>query len=487
MELYQSMGFNENPFNKYSAEEELKYLSEMYQKPTYYESLLSEISEGNSRYLLGERGIGKSALMYYLISDLKKKQIFAILIDEFDGIPIKNNGCQILCLTEEKIITELGIDLLCDKSRLKRLDKYEREKLAFLINLFFESLGRSKFEKLYEKVSCTQRRNFFKKIYNKFVIRTINMILSGASNVIGSTICKSMGLPILENSTVYQEFLSESSVVSDQIDKNKIDYATMKNILKETAFIINKLGYKKLVVFFDKIDEYAKLKSNIDSIALFLENISTDTSLIYSDEFGIEFILWNKLKDKLKEKQVRFDKAKPIDISWTHEEIKSIINKRLQYFSDYKINSLREIVSEGLEDELIAMANGSPRQIIMLLSKIYEQQARIDSKARMFCLQAVNEGKNKYCQNFEYELFFPNSEIKQSVNRILKVNKLEFEISELARVTKKSVVTAGNWVRGMNGYGLVKEDDGRTGRAKVYIVSDPKLVYLITNGLEYIG
>lgn len=89
MELYQSMGFNENPFNKYSAEEELKYLSEMYQKPTYYESLLSEISEGNSRYLLGERGIGKSALMYYLISDLKKKQIFAILIDEFDGIPIK--------------------------------------------------------------------------------------------------------------------------------------------------------------------------------------------------------------------------------------------------------------------------------------------------------------------------------------------------------------------------------------------------------------
>lgn len=167
MELYQSMGFNENPFNKYSAEEELKYLSEMYQKPTYYESLLSEISEGNSRYLLGERGIGKSALMYYLISDLKKKQIFAILIDEFDGIPIKNNGCQILCLTEEKIITELGIDLLCDKSRLKRLDKYEREKLAFLITLFFESLGRSKFEKLYEKVSCTQRRNFFKKIYNK--------------------------------------------------------------------------------------------------------------------------------------------------------------------------------------------------------------------------------------------------------------------------------------------------------------------------------
>lgn len=39
----------------------------------------------------------------------------------------------------------------------------------------------------------------------------------------------------------------------------------------------------------------------------------------------------------------------------------------------------------------------------------------------------------------------------------------------------------------MKGYGLVKEDDGRTGRAKVYVVSDPKLVYLITNGLEYIG
>jgi len=421
------------------------------------------------------------------MSDLKSRGVFVMLLDEFDGIQIKNNESQLLYLVEKRIITALGIELICDKKKIRKLDKYEREKLSFLLNVFFETLGKSRFTELYEEVSRTKGKSILRNIYNNIFVKTVNTILSGASNVVGSTVCKALGLPSIDTAVVYQEFLSESKEVKQEIECDKIDYGTLKNILRETAKIINNIGFQKLVIFFEKIDEYQKLKSRTDSIADFLEMITTDTSLIYSEEFGIEFVLWGKLKEKLKKKKVRFDKSKPIDISWSNDELKRIIERRLQYFSDNKIKTLNQIITENSVQNIIQMAKGSPRQIIMLLSRIYEEQSKIDAHVERFSVHAIEEGTKVFCQYFEYQLFYPNSDIEQSINRILKVNKNEFGIVDLASVTKKSAVTAGNWVRTMINYGLVEEIEGGNGRAKQYVVIDPKLKYLINNKLEYIG
>ncbi len=132
MDLYVNLGFKKNPFSKFSAEEEQIYLKEIYEIPRYYQTLLEEIAEGNSRYLLGERGVGKSALMFCLIEDLKQKGVYSVLIDQYDGIPSKNNGPEFLFLVEQHVVTNLGIELMYDKTRIRKLKKEDREKLAFL-------------------------------------------------------------------------------------------------------------------------------------------------------------------------------------------------------------------------------------------------------------------------------------------------------------------------------------------------------------------
>lgn len=487
MDLYANLGFEGNPFSNFSAEEEKTYLKEIYEKPRYYQTLLTEVSEGNSRYLFGERGIGKSALMYYLMEDLRQKNVFSILIDEYDGIPLKNNGGSFLNQVEQNIITKLGVELLCEKKRIKKLDKDERDKLAFLINVFFKTLGKTRIKQLYEEVSQTKKINFYKKIFNSFLIKPINIVLSGASNVVGSTISKALGLPLIDNNIIYQQFISEMSESQELRELEQMDYKDLKVILRETARLIEKLGYSKLVVFFDKIDEYKKLHSRIDAIADFLEDITTDTSLIYSSEFGFDFLLWNKLKEKMKEKQVRFDKSRPIDINWSVDELKSILAKRLAYFSPRRNIQLKDIVEEQHLEQIIQMASGSPRQLIMLLARIYEEQAKIDSNVNRISNEAVVLGMQMFSQTFEYELFFPRMSIKDVVNRILKVGKLEFTISDLAAVTKKSIPTASGWIGTMRNLGFVEEMDGVNGRAKLYKVVDPKIVYLLENKKLYIG
>ncbi len=173
MELFLNLGFEKNPFTKFSAEEEQIYLKEIYEVPRYYQTLLEEIAEGNSRYLLGERGVGKSALMFYLIEDLKEKGVYPVLIDEYDEIPIQNNGREFLFLVEQHVITNLSIELMYDKTKIRRLKKDDREKLAFLINVFFKNITKNKVKELYEEVSKTKRKNVFKRLCNVFLIKPI--------------------------------------------------------------------------------------------------------------------------------------------------------------------------------------------------------------------------------------------------------------------------------------------------------------------------
>lgn len=488
MELFSNMGFEKNPFSKFSAEDERTYLKEIYETPRFYQTLVDELVEGNSRYLLGERGVGKSALMFYLIEDLRSKGIYPILIDEYDETPIKNNGYELLLLVEQNIITHLGVELLCNKSKVKKLAKDDREKLAFLINVFFKNLNKNKVKELYEEISGEKKKNIFKRLCNHFLIKPINIILSGASNVAGLTVSKALGLPIIDNNVVYLQFVSELSENGETKEYSKMNYKDIKEILRETAVLIEKLGYKKLVVFFDKLDEYTKLKSQIDLIVDFIETITTDTSLIYSQEFGFEFLLWNKLKEKMKEKQVRFDKARPIDIDWSKEELKKILSRRLSFFSEHKIKVEDIFFDSKKLDKVIELANGSPRQLTMLLARIYEEQSKTDGNVKKFSDEAVKRGMNSFCQNFEYELFYPKLTIKDVVNRILKVGKTEFTISDLASATKKSIPTATNWIRTMKNVGFVEETEGElSGKAKVYKVIEPKIRYMIEYELSYLG
>lgn len=487
MELYANMGFEKNPFTKFSAEEEKNYLKDIYEKPRFYPTILDELIEGNSRYLFGERGVGKSALMLYLIGDLKDKGVYTVLIDEYDGTPIQNNGSELLCLAEKNIVTQIGIDLLLDKKRVKKLQRNEKEKLAYLINNYFKSMSRDEVKELYEKISGEKKKNLIRRIVNVYVIKTINALLSGASGVVGATISNALGLPKIDNKAVYMEFFPELKEKEGE-ENSENSYIEIKGILKETAILIRKMGYKNLVVFFDKLDEYTMLKSRIDQIVTFIEPLTTDTSLIYSSEFGLEFLLWIKLKDKMKEKQVRFDKARPIDIDWSEDELKRILSRRLSFFSKNRIKVENIFYDSTALDKVIELANGSPRQLTMLLGRIYDEQAKMDGTERVFSEEAVKQGMENFCTHFEYDLFYPNNKIKEVVNRILKLGKVEFTIKDLAQATKKSIPAATNYVGTMKNVGFVVETIGDiSGNAKVYKVIEPKIKYMIEKDLKYVG
>ncbi len=488
-ELYINMGFSKNPFSKYSAEEEKDYINDIYEKPRYYATICSDIEAGTSRFLMGERGMGKSALMYKLLNDLKERNVFPVLIDQYDGVVIKNNEQELLNLIIERITTTLGINLLQKPRLIKKLNKIEREKLAFIITYFFETLSKSQIESLYGKATYSTSKNIFKRIFNWFLLRPLNIVLSASSEYIGVTVSKAVGLNVLPSEQIYKEFLKEFDI-KNGIPEGKLsyyEYKDLKEILSELSDIIVKFGYSRVVVFFDQIDEYKLLKSKIENIANFILPVVTDNSLLYMDKIGLEFVVWNKIKGKLKEKQVRFDKFVPIDIGWTKDEIRNILNKRIQYFSNGKISKLEEIVNADYLDLILDVIGGSPRNAIKLLHSMYLEQSRINGDTQVFSNEAIKEGINNFCMKYEYEMLFPGTQIKKSIERIMKVKKIEFEIKDLVDAYKVSSQSGINWVKSMQDYALVEEIDNSGSNRKKYQVVDKKLVYLIENDLKYTG
>ncbi len=62
MELYQQLGFSDNPFSTFSAEEEKSFLNDIYLNPLFFETLKSDLIKGHSRFILGAVKTIKSLL-----------------------------------------------------------------------------------------------------------------------------------------------------------------------------------------------------------------------------------------------------------------------------------------------------------------------------------------------------------------------------------------------------------------------------------------
>ena len=493
MELYQNLGFTDNPFSTFSAEEEKTFLNKIYINPLFYETLKSDLAKGHSRFILGARGIGKTALLLQLKNALDNDNVFTIIIDDFDGIPTKNNEKELTRLIIENIVTSYCIQISKSPKRIKRLDKNQKEKLSFIVKEFFKTLSKGQYENLYNKTDNIKGRNFLRGIWNNIFNRPINFLISGGIEIVAETARKAMGLPMTNSPDFYKNYVPELTLEEIAREKHPekflSDFKALKTILNDLAEIIQASGYKTTVIFFDKIDEYAKLNGGISAVADFLESFLKDTTILMNKSYSLVFSLWDVLKPELTNSGVRFDKIKPIDITWQIENLKEILNTRTKYFSNGKKTISDIILSDSKINDVIALSNNSPRYLFRQLSYIYDQQAEINSQSKVLSEEAIEKGQLVYSKGFEYYAIYPTKrgskeDILTNINRLLKIGKNIIVTKDFVEVYKVSTATAISYIKIVQEYNLVKELTEKTeDGAKIYEINDPVIKHLIKYGI----
>jgi AAA+ ATPase superfamily predicted ATPase len=206
-ELYQSLGFNTNLFSKFSAEEETNYLDKVYVTPKYFNSLYSNLKEASSRFIIGSRGSGKTALIIQLKKALDDNNVFTFLLDNFENIPIKNNEKYFLIEIIQGIVSDYSLVLSKNPKLLKNLDSYEKEKLAFFVQEFFKTLSKREYLTRNDYIKRFKTKNSIINIYNKILNRPINYLVSGGVELVSDMISKSLKLPNVSNEEYYKNYL----------------------------------------------------------------------------------------------------------------------------------------------------------------------------------------------------------------------------------------------------------------------------------------
>lgn len=495
MELYERLKFKRNPFSTFSAEQERKFLDDVFIYPNNYNSLRSDIIENRSRFIIGARGIGKTALIYKLKLELEAKNVFAVLIDDFEGLPIKNNKRHFLKLMITETIKLFCATLSKNPTLLKNLNKNDKEKLSFIIAEFFKSLSIREYEEYYNKATHYKSRNFFKNIYNNLFHKPINLLIGGGLELASDFVRKSFGLPDTNTSGLYKNYLPEIELETIEKSDNPSvfleDAKAVKMIWLDLANLINKSGFKTTTVLFDRADEYVALGQGIDSITTFLKELLTDTTILLSENYSIVIGLWDATKADFDQLGVRFDKIKPFNINWSDKKLKEILSKRIQHFSNQKV-TLEDIFSESDINKLIELSDNSPRYLFRQLSVIYDTQNNIDSEANGISKQAIQEGQLNYCRDFEFYAVFPSKkgskeDILVNVNRILKIGSEEIKTKDYINVAKVSTPTAINYIKIVQNYGLVTYIGETENGAKTYQVQNPVIKFLIRNGVKEIS
>ncbi len=489
MELYRYLGFNRNPFSTYSAEEESDFLSDIYINPKFFNSLKSDITNGHSRFILGARGIGKTALLSQLKHKLELENTFAIIIDNFDDVPTTNNSMEFMRLIIENLIKHYSIELSRNPKRLHKLNKIQKEKLSFIINEFFITLSSTEYNEIKNKTNIYRRINFWKQFYNKIFNKPINLIISGCMELASDTVRKSLGLPDVNKDTFYKNYLPEFIIEPSERSERVLNNKAYKAILSDFAEIIKASGFVNVVIFFDKIDEYTRLNNNISAVAEFLKSVLKDTTILMDNSYSIVFSIWDAIKPELTNGGVRFDKIKPFDITWTNEDIRLIIEKRINYFSNGKITLNRLIKDSKIVEDVISLSNHSPRYIFRLLSYIYDCQAEIKNDSDTLEVEAIERGENIYCSNFDWYAIYPTRTIGKgniitNINRLLKIGKTKIKTTDYISVYRVSTPTAISYIQIALNYNLIRELPETDGGAKLYKIIDPVINHLIRIGIQ---
>lgn len=491
IELYKSLGFTANPFSSFSAEEEANYITDIYINPKYYNTLYSDLKQGRSRFIIGSRGSGKTALILSLFERLYNDSTICIMFDTFDGIPVNNNEKNIIFHVIQKTVLQYSLCLSKHPNLLKSLNKFEKEKLAFFVEQFFKTISRREYENEVNRVTKFKRNNFFKQIWNYIFNKPINFAISGGVEVASDIVSKSLGLPNIDSSDFFKNYLPEANLTRPNVTLKfeDFDYNNLKEILSDLCAIITKSGYHNIVVFFDKIDEFRALNGSINSVASFIESLVKDTQLLMNNNFSLVFSIWDEVKDELNGRGVRFDKFQPIDVTWNVDDLKLILNKRVKYFSNsnFTINDILEANSSI--DGILQLAFRSPRDMIHIFSHIYQEQDSIDSSSRQFSNKAVEKGKLKFCKDYDYYSVYPSkrgskADVTINVNRMLRIKKKILKTTDFVNTFKVSTPTAISYIVILQNYNFVKEMAEKDGNAPQYEVIDPKITYLIDNGVN---
>jgi hypothetical protein len=489
-EFYNQFGLTEYPFSIFTTENEKEKFSKTFIKPNDYETISENFSQKNSILLTGDRGTGKTAIIKDFISKLNSDTSIISHIIDFSQLKINYELQDFYKFLINNITYDLFSTLTDKTSRIKNLDKEDKILLCYLLKNFIPQLSKSLLSEKIKKIQVSWLSRNFKKIEN--IVRGLfNYGATTGGVFIDEYIAKHFtGLPPLSESLKIKDFFPELPL---NVENEFIDQETTYHLLLRILKLIKKLGFDRMLVVFDRVDEDSRFSNDAENISDFIVKILTDNKLLLEEDIQIVFSTWvtpfNFIKD-----QIRTQKHYCPTLNWTKDDLSNALNRRLSVYSNETINEFKDIfessVSEEEINELFEIANNNPRDLWHIFNCLFNAQFEQNSNSNKIEKEAISKALYEFVTKFNYYEYYPrksnaraNSMDIYSYAKYLL--KLDSEIFTKNQLNEKANIgsSISNYVIGMERIGLIRLEN-QQGGVTYFKIKDPKIIYALKNEFE---
>jgi hypothetical protein len=401
-------GFTQDPFESTNAEREF-HLDEYFVPPPYFADVLGNPADPTSRVVFAPRGGGKTAQRRMIeIRSEGEDDFLCITYVEFDqpgGMTLEqatwayhvNQLCRL-------ILVGILVRLDDDAELIDRLTDHQKALLKFQIDRFLGSLSRDEFE-----VAVRALKNFGEKtreFLNKW---------SGPLQIVINAVLSKLGL-------------EKTELPSDLPEEAKHDESLryhFANLLK----IAQTIGFSSTYILVDKVDEIP-LTVDASKTFDFIRGLVLDLPTLEAPGVAFKFFLWDQVRSAYLENGARPDRIRENHLNWSVGELAGMLSKRLAAYSAQEVDSFNALLcGQDLDaHQLVAqLANGSPRDMIRICSRIVAEQTRTSTEAECVSEAAVWAGVRTFCEERAGELFRPDY-----LDDLRRIGKPTFTISHLA-------------------------------------------------------
>lgn len=486
-DYYRRLGLQTYPFTTFTTEHESSHAKELFVPMTEYGPIQEAFRSGQNMIILGERGVGKTAILEDFHRTVPAGQVYCT-INVFSEIPVESKRLDFHRLILKNLLLAFVQHLHAHPVVSMRLGKADRILLSYLIYFYSDQLTLESMKEAISRIQIPWWKRLIAGIFNRARL-PLNYAGTVLENALKRYIAQTFGaVPFVEEAKI-REYFPEIKIAPQTEFTRDIDSFRLVTILSEA---IQKTTRSKPIAVFDKLDEDPRLENDAGIISSFLLPLLGDNNLLSCSSLQTISFVW-KTPYRYIESKVRSQKYFCPNIRWDNDTLKRVLNRRVSVFSNGKLTEYRVMFTDpdGSEvDELFSLANGVPRDLWHLLNKVFEEQYRSNPRSKTLTDKAISTAKTRFVTEFNYYEYYPRKanarrdsmDIYSYYSHLRKVGSEDFSKTRFNDLAGTGSSTS-NYLIGMERIGLIEKLRQERGDL-IFRIRDSKIVYAINRGID---
>ncbi|APH39775.1 P-loop ATPase, Sll1717 family [Methanohalophilus halophilus] len=450
IDFFNGLGFDSNPFASTNADDEDR-LNQYFIRPKYFDSVWGNPERPKSVIVFAPRGGGKTAQRKMIeFESQRSKNVLCVNYSRFEfskdiqSITVSDHLRKLIQIIIIGILTRLNEE----PQLIGHLDSNDRQFLKNSIDVHLGQISEYDFKDAIDSLSNYSDKA--KEYWNKYL----------------GKISVGINLAVLKLGVNTEN--TNQDPISEALD------GSYKYQLEKMQNIISKIDFSGIYILIDKVDEADITGNDANLSSKLVEPLLKDLDLLEMNGYSFKFFLWDKLM-RYYDKYGRKDRIKHHSLSWDNFSLKKMVSKRLEAYSNNRINDFSDIVNYDFNIDInsiiILFAQKSPRDVIRIIQDIIAEQREINPYARKISSSAIMKGIDIFTQTKASEIVDIST-----LRELRKIGQVEFTINYLANdVYKCKQDTVRSKIKRWSDLGIIENIGKEKGRKKPvnkYCISD---------------